>query len=101
MGWLGRRVAWPISRRVRGGAGVGEVAEVDEHDAEVAVPSGHLGVVATVGGGVDVQLPSWLWLCDSEGPGREPGPCCWPPRGSQTGGMLLLSPEGTTVSNSA
>ena len=74
-------MAWPISRRVRGGAGVGEVAEVDEHDAEVAVPSGHLGVVATVGGGVDVQLPSWLWLCDSEGP----GPCA---------GALLLAPPG-------
>jgi hypothetical protein len=27
------------------GAGAGQIAEVDEHGAEVAVPSGHLGVV--------------------------------------------------------
>jgi len=82
------------------GAGASQIAEVDEHGVEVAVPGGHLGV-ATVGGGVEVQPPSWLWLCHSEGPGRAPGPCCWPPRGSQTGGMLLLSPRGTTVRNSA
>jgi hypothetical protein len=48
------------------GAGAGQVGE---YGAEVAVPSGHLGVVGTVGGRVDVQPPSCLWLCDSEGPG--------------------------------
>src|SRR5215208_7708512 len=37
----------------------------------------------------------------AKAPGREPGPCCWPLRGGQTGGMILLSPQGTTVRNYA
>jgi hypothetical protein len=70
VGWLGRRVAWPIARvRSWWVAGAGQVDQVGAHGAEVAVPSGHVRVVGTVGGGVDVQPPSWLWLCDSEGPG--------------------------------
>ena len=28
------------------------------------------------------------WLCDSEGPGREPGPCCWPPEAARQVGRL-------------
>ena len=63
-------MAWPISRGVLvAGAGADQIDEVDEQGAEVAVPSGHVKVVSTVGGRVDVQPPSWLWLCDSEGPG--------------------------------
>jgi hypothetical protein len=42
------------------------------------------------------------WACaPAKAPGHDPGPCCWPPRDSQTGGMVLLSPGGTTVRNSA
>jgi hypothetical protein len=85
--------------RARGGCGVGQIAQVGGHGAGVAVPSGHVRVVGTV---AVVWMSSRRHGCGTaKAPGREPGPCCWPPRGGQTGGMLLLSPQGTTVSNSA
>ena len=51
------------------GTGAGQIAEVDEHGAEGCRAEWPSRAVGTVGGRVDVQPPSWLWLCDSEGPG--------------------------------
>jgi len=98
MGWLGRRVA-DLQGALVVGAGAGQIAQVGGHGAGVAVPSGHVRVVGTV---AVVWVSSRRHGCGTaKAPGREPGPCCWPPRGGQTGGMLLLSPRGTTVRNSA
>jgi hypothetical protein len=89
MGWLGRRVA-----NLQGALVVdaGQIAQVGGHGAEAAVPSGHVRVVGTV---AVVWMSGRRHGCaTAKAPGREPGPCCWPPRGGQTGGMLLLSPGG-------
>jgi hypothetical protein len=94
-GWLGRSPGALVV-----GAGAGQIAEADEHGAEAAVPSGRVSVVGTVGGRVDVSRRHGCGCAIAKAPGRGPEPCCWPPRVPDNG-RLLLSLQGTTVSNSA
>jgi hypothetical protein len=56
LGWSGPRVAWPISGPLELGAGAGQVAKIGQHEAEVAVPGGHVGVVGT--GAMDRLRPN-------------------------------------------
>jgi hypothetical protein len=84
-GWLGRSPG-----RARGGCGAGQIAQVGGHGAEVAVPSGHVRVVGTVGGRVEVQPRHGCGCATAKAPGREPRPCCWPPRVPDSGNVTVV-----------
>jgi hypothetical protein len=83
------------------GAGAGHIAEVDQQDAEPAMPSSDLGVVGTRSRSCRCPAAAMAVAVRQRRPrdvsrGLAAGPPGWP-----DSGMVLLFPQGTTVRNSA